>query len=70
MNSKWNLLFDIYDPISKWSYPSLMRVFLNHKKVQLKEENPLIYLYIYIYIYLYKAFVFIQRIDKVEEKNW
>ena len=46
-----------------------MRVFLNHKKVQLKEENRLIYLYIYIYIYLYKAFVFIQRIDKVEEKN-
>ena len=25
--------------------------------------------FIYIYIYIYKAFVFIQRIDKVEEKN-
>ena len=26
------LLFDIYDPIFKWSYSSLMRVFLNHIK--------------------------------------
>ena len=43
MNSKWNLLFDIYDPISTWSYPSLIRVFLNHIKIQLKEGNPLIY---------------------------
>ena len=43
MNSKWNLLFDIYDPISKWNYLSLMSVFLNHKKVQFKERNPLIY---------------------------
>ena len=36
-----------------------MRIFLNHIKVQLKEENPLIYSididkdrYIYIYIYI------------------
>ena len=28
------------------------------------------FIYIYIYIYIYKAFVFTQRIDKVEEKNW
>ena len=55
MNSKWNLLFDIYNLISKWSYPSLIRIFFNHIKVQLKEENLLIYsvcLYIYIYIYI------------------
>ena len=32
-------------------------------------ESSYLFIYIYIYIYLYKAFVFIQRIDKVEEKN-
>ena len=37
------MLFDIYDHISKLSYPSLMRVFLNHIKIQLKEKKPLIY---------------------------
>ena len=42
MNSKWNLLFNIYDPISKRSYPSLMRKFLNHIKLQFKEGTPLI----------------------------
>ena len=48
LNSKWNLLFDIYDLILKWSYPSLMKVLLNYIKVQLKDENPFIYIYIYI----------------------
>ena len=43
MNSKWNLLFNIYDLISKRCYPSLMRIFLNHIKIQFKEGNPLIY---------------------------
>ena len=33
------------------------------------ERGESSFLYIYIYIYIYKAFVFIQRIDKVEEKN-
>ena len=42
LNSKWNLLFDIYDSISKRSYPSLIMIFLNHIKVQFKERNPLI----------------------------
>ena len=37
------MLFDIYDSIFKRSYPLLMRVFLNHIKIQLKERNPLIY---------------------------
>ena len=40
MNSKSNLLFDIYDLISKRSYHSLMRVFLNNIKVPFKEWNP------------------------------
>ena len=43
LNSKWNLLFDIYDIIFKRIHPSLMRVFLNHIKIQFKEGNPLIY---------------------------
>ena len=43
MNSKWNLLFNIYDLISKRCYPLLMRVFLNHIKIQFKKGNPLIY---------------------------
>ena len=30
---KMKLLFDIYDSIFKWSYPSLMNAFLNHKKI-------------------------------------
>ena len=42
LNSKWNFLFDIYDPISKINYPSLMRVFLNLINVQFKEGNYLI----------------------------
>ena len=41
-NLKWNLLFDIYDIISKISYSSLIRVFLNYIKVQFKEGNYLI----------------------------
>jgi len=51
LNSKLNLLFDIYDLISKKSYPSLMKVFLNYIKVQLKEGNFLIYS---VYIIHYK----------------
>ena len=39
---KMKFVFDIYDSISKLSYLSLMRVFLNHIKVQLKEGNSLI----------------------------
>ena len=39
---KMKFVFDIYNSISKLSYLSLMRVFLNHIKVQLKEGNSLI----------------------------
>jgi len=39
LNSKLNLLFDIYDSIFKISYSSLMRLFLNYIKVQSKEMN-------------------------------
>ena len=34
---------DFDNLVSKWSYPSLMRVFFNHINVQLKKGNPLIY---------------------------
>ena len=40
---KKKLLFDIYNPISKWSYHLLMMVFLNYIKIKLKEKNPFIY---------------------------
>ena len=43
-SSIFEFLFDIYDIIYKRSYLSLMKVFLNHIKVQFKEENPLIYI--------------------------
>ena len=43
--SKWKLLFDIYDPISKRSYDSLINVYLKHMR------EILFYIYIYIYIY-------------------
>ena len=38
-----NLIFDIYDLISKRSYCLLMRVFLNHIKVQFKKKILAIY---------------------------
>ena len=38
LNSKWNLLFDIYNHISKKNYLSLIKIFLNHIKVQFKDS--------------------------------
>ena len=64
--SKWNLLFDIYDSILKISYISLMKVYLNHIKIQFKERNPLINS---VCIYHYKKFVLLWRFFFTECKN-
>ena len=77
---KMKFVFDIYDSISKLSYLSLMRVFLNHIKVQLKEGNSLInnidYPHYTLFAHAMRVFffssvlIFKKILDKFVLKTW